>query len=134
VEFETPGESVPLRSPVGLGLRVRLRGRVGPVEDDPGRWQVRIVAYQYALLDREGREYLAYHWHPEGSSHVAEPHLHLGPAAQVGVPALAAAHLPTGPVALTALVHLAIDGLGARPLRADWPVVLDRAAQLLTPA
>jgi hypothetical protein len=131
--FETSGESVLLRSPVGLGLRVRLRGRVGPVEGDPGRWQVRIVAYQYALLDRAGREYLAYHWHPEGSSHVAEPHLHLGPAAEVGAPVLAAAHLPTGPVAVTALVRLAVEGFDARPLRADWPVVLDHEARVLTP-
>jgi hypothetical protein len=131
--FETPGEAVQLRSRLGLGLRVRLRARVGPVEDDPGRWQVQIVAYQYALLDREAREYLAYHWHPEGSSHVTEPHLHLGPAAEVGVPVLAAAHLPTGPVSLTALVRLAIHGLDARSLRTDWPVILDQAAALLTP-
>jgi hypothetical protein len=29
---------------------------------------------------------------------VTEPHLHLGPAAQVGVAMLAAAHMPTGTV------------------------------------
>ena len=132
--FETPGESVPLRSPLGLGLRVRLRARVGPVDGDPGRWQARIVAYQYALLDGDGREYLAYHWHPDGSSHVTEPHLHLGPAAHVGVGELAAAHLPTGPVALASVVRVAVDGLGGRPLRADWTAVLMQATRPLTPS
>jgi hypothetical protein len=95
---ETPGDFVQLRSPHGLALRVRLRARVGPVEHDPRQWRVRIVKYQYALLDRDGREYLGYHWHPDGVSHVTEPHLHLGPAAQVGVAMLAAAHMPTGTV------------------------------------
>ena len=134
VAFETPGESVPLRSPLGLGLRVRLRARVGPVEGDPGRWQARIVAYQYALLDGDGREYVAYHWHPDGSSHVTEPHLHLGPAAHVGVGELAAAHLPTGPVSLASVVRVAVDGLGGRPLRADWTAVLMQATRPLTPS
>lgn len=96
--FETPGDFVQLRSPHGLALRVRLRARAGPVEHDPRQWRVRIVTYQYALLDRDGREYLGYHWHPDGVSHVTEPHLHLGPAAQVGVAMLAAAHMPTGTV------------------------------------
>lgn len=101
---------------------------------EAGRWRAQIIAYQYALLDRAGREYLAYHWHPEGVSHVAEPHLHLGPAAQVGATMLAAAHLPTGPVSLAAVVRLAVEAFAARPLRADWPSVLERAAAPLTPA
>src|SRR5215213_270046 len=105
VEFQSRGESVELRSRIGLRLRVRLRARVGPTDNDPGRWRARIVAYQYALLDQNGREYLAYHWHPDGSSHVTEPHLHLGPAARVGVGELAAAHLPTGPVSLASVVR-----------------------------
>jgi hypothetical protein len=127
--FDTPGGSVPLRSAYGLRLRVRLRTRVGPAEVGDGPWRVRIVAYQYALLDREGREYLAYYWRPEGSSQVTEPHLHLGPAARFGAREIAAAHLPAGPVSLAAVVRLAVEELGARPLRADWSTVLDRAAR-----
>jgi len=92
-------------------------------------WRVRIVAYQYALLDDASREYLAYHWHPDGSSHVTQPHLHLGPAAGVAVPELAAAHLPTGPVSLAAVARLAIEAFDVRPLRLDWAAVLGRPEQ-----
>lgn len=79
-EFETPGAFVPLRAAGGLGLRVRLRAQIGP-EADGRSWRASITAYQYALHAADGREYLAYHWHPDGASPVAEPHLHLGPAA-----------------------------------------------------
>jgi hypothetical protein len=101
---------------------------VGPIEGDPDRWHVQIGAYQYALLDRDDREYFAYHWHPVGGSHVTKPHLHLGPAALVGVPEIAAAHLPTGPVSPAAVVRLAIESFGARPLRRDWSAVLEGAS------
>lgn len=126
-EFETPGAFVPLRAAGGLGLRVRLRAQIGP-EADGRSWRASITAYQYALHAADGREYLAYHWHPDGASPVAEPHLHLGPAAQVGVARLAAAHLPTGPVDLPAVVRLAVDAWRARPLRRDWAAVLSAAA------
>jgi len=134
VEFEGIGEARRQAGRGTLGVVMRVRARLEAADDSGRRWQARIVAYQYALLDRDGREYLAYHWHPDGSSHVTEPHLHLGPAAQVGVAEMAAAHLPTGPVSLALVARLAIDGLGARPLRADWPAVLTQAARSLTPA
>jgi len=123
-EFETPGEFVPLRGPLRLGLRVRLRAQIGPVDASARAWQASIVAYQYALLDSDGREPLAYHWHPDSVSHVTEPHLHLGPAAQVGVPVLVAAHLPTGAVGLPAALRLAVDAFSTRPLRRDWSATL----------
>jgi hypothetical protein len=133
-EFETPGELVPLRGPLGLGLRVRLRAQIGPADASAREWRAAIIAYQYALLDGDGREYLTYHWHPDGVSHVTEPHLHFGPAAQVGMPALAAAHLPTGPVHLPAVVRLAVEAFRARPLRRDWSATLDAAAPSLRAA
>src|SRR4051794_482521 len=47
------GQPVPLRGPGRISLQVRLRYRL--VNDDDG-WSVRIVAYQYAILDRMERE------------------------------------------------------------------------------
>ena len=88
------------------------------------------MAYQYTLLDRDEREYLGYHWHPDGISHETEPHLHLGPAARVGASMLATAHLPTGAISLAAVVRLAIEAFGARPLRPDWSAVLSRVDAL----
>lgn len=131
--FETLSEFVRLRAPIGLGLRVRLRARIGPADAAGREWRATIVAYQYALLDGDGREYLTYHWHPDGVSHVTTPHLHLGPAAQVGVPQIAAAHLPTGSVQLPEVVRLAIEAFRARPLRQDWSVMLTTAARSLSP-
>ncbi|MFN8637675.1 MAG: hypothetical protein U0893_27805 [Chloroflexota bacterium] len=113
---------------------MRIRARLVPLDDRESHWRAVITAYQYALLDREGREYLAYHWHPDGQSHMLEPHLHLGVAAQVGVPEIAAAHLPTGPIALAAVARLTLTDLGARPLRADWHGVLASAMPILSPA
>ena len=92
-----------------------------------GQWEARAAAYEYRLSDGDDREILAYHYHPDGASPVQTPHLHLGPAAEVGRAALTTAHLPTGWVALEAVIRLAIEGLGAEPARRDWDRVLGQA-------
>jgi len=121
------GELLRLRGRDHLHLRVRLRIRVVRAEPPAGQWEARTAAYEYRLSDGDDREIVAYHWHPESVSHVQAPHLHLGPAAEVGRPALATAHLPTGWVGLGEVVRLAIDGLGTAPIRRDWDRVLDAA-------
>lgn len=90
-------------------------------------WRTRTRGYSYALDDAAGHEILAYHWHPEGPSHVTTPHLHLGAGAGALRPHLTNAHLPTGPVTLPAVLRLAVRDLGVQPLRPDWAEVLDRA-------
>jgi hypothetical protein len=87
---------------------------------------VRIAGYQYALYDADDREILAYHWHPEGSSHVTAPHLHLGAGAEVGRRDLASALPPTGQITLEDVLRFAITDLGVRPLRRDWSEILHR--------
>lgn len=92
------------------------------------------VYYSYRVLEPDGREIVAYHWHPEGTSPIRHPHLHLTsrlPTIDLGprfAPvALAEAHLPTGPVRLADVVRLLIDELGVAPRRTDWGAVLAAA-------
>ena len=94
--------------------------------------EVRISGYRYQLFDSQDREILAYHWHPEGISPIAYPHLHLsgrlspldlGPRQEPA--ALGEMHLPTGDVTLADVVRLLITEFGIAPRRADWEAILD---------
>ena len=87
-------------------------------------WQIQINSYFYDLLDSDGREVLAYHWHPRGNSPITTPHLHPEQGAQVGRPEVRDAHLPTGDVSMEAILRVLIEEMGVRPLRPDWDSVL----------
>jgi hypothetical protein len=87
-------------------------------------WDAQTAAYEYRLSDPDDRELLAYHWHPEGQSHVETPHLHLGPAAEVGRRPLLTAHLPTGLVRVDSVIRLAVESFAVAPIRPDWDRVL----------
>ena len=99
-----------------------------------------MVYYAYTILDRDARELLAYHWHPEGVSDVTFPHLHVPRAEPIPLartdPVRSAAvgemHLPTNRVLLEDVVELLIREFSIVPLRPDWQAVLDdnRAASL----
>ena len=91
------------------------------------RWQTRAVRYEYTLEDADGREILAYHWHPHGRSHVTIPHLHLGAALCDLRAEMHHAHLRTGMVTPIALLALAIEQFDIRPRLADWAERFDRA-------
>jgi hypothetical protein len=122
------GDGVPVRlaGPGHLSMSVEIYFRVARDLDQRHRWEARTAGYMYALYDRSGREVLAYHWHPEGRSHITAPHLHLGAGAEVSRRDLADAHLPTGDIALEDVLRLAITDLGVRPLRRNWSDILDR--------
>jgi len=91
-------------------------------------WAVRAAGYRYQLYLAASVELLAYHWHPEDPNPVKSPHLHLSAGAQVGFVALARAHIPTGLVSLADVLRFAIEDLGVRPLRPDWPAILAGSA------
>jgi hypothetical protein len=120
-------EPVRLRGAGELALSVTLHYRIVEASGARGPWKVSTVGYLYALDDAEGREILGYHWHPHGRGEITRPHLHLGAGAMVGREHLPSAHLPTGRVALEALLRCAIADLGVEPLRSDWRDVLDAA-------
>lgn len=121
------GSRVPLKGDHALALRATLHYRIVEADGERGPYKVSTVGYLYALDDADGREVLAYHWHPKGRSHEARPHLHLGAGAAVGHAGVAAAHLPTERIALESLLRCALTDLGVEPLRPDWRRVLDDA-------
>ena len=87
----------------------------------------------------------AYHWHPDGSSPVTIPHLHV-PAAEAVVMAqqpgspraglkthLGKAHFPTGLIGLEDVAELLIRDFAVVPTRADWQDVLQRNREAIGP-
>ena len=118
------GRPVRLHGPARIQPRVRLRLRLAQVASPRGYWEAETAAYEYRLSDADDGEILAYHWQPEGQSHVQTPHLHLGAAAEIGRAALLAAHLPTGQVPVQDVLRLAIESFDVQPQRRDWNGVL----------
>jgi hypothetical protein len=51
---------------------------------------------------------------------VRTPHLHLGPAAEIGSVSPLTALLPTGMVALQEVIRVAIERFGVVAVRQDW--------------
>jgi hypothetical protein len=96
------------------------------IRKEPDGWRVEVVGYLYAI-GYEGRELIAYHWHPSGNSPVTRPHMHVGTDVRVGDRWLGKVHLPTGTVALEQVVALAIVELGGEPLRDDWERLVEEA-------
>lgn len=120
------GEAVQLRGRNDLSLWVHQNYRVVELEGRGRSWTVRTVGYVYRLV-AGGRELVAYHWHPRGRSPHTFPHMHLGPAAEIGFTDIGRAHLPTGRIGLADVLRLAIRDLGVEPRRDDWREVLDEA-------
>lgn len=95
-------------------------------------YAVNIEAYAYDILDNDGREILAHHWHPSGISRVRRAHLHLSsklPALEVGQGAaplrLSDMHVNTGHVALEDVAESLIGEFGVCPLTRGWQAILD---------
>jgi hypothetical protein len=107
---------VRLRGQPRLTLDVTEQYRV--YEDADG-WGVEVVGYLYGIA-HEGRELVAYHWHPRGDSPITQPHMHVGTDILIGERWLGKVHLPTGTVGVEQVVALAIVELGAEALRDDW--------------
>jgi len=123
VLYVNRGEWAALGGRLGLSLRVGMRYRIIPAEGARGPWRITTAAYSYAVGDRDGREVFAYHWNP--AMPPTFPHLHVGARAS-GDLLVQNAHLPTGRVALEAVVRLLVTELHVPPLRRDWRAVLRR--------
>ncbi len=115
-------------------------------ETERGWWKIHTAAYQYALDDPDGREILAYHWHPHIED-IPYPHLHVGHGAVrrdigagIQLPVsqnalhrkLAGAHLPTRRIALEDVLRLLIEQFDVWPARTDWNLTLRRARKSFT--
>lgn len=120
------GDAAPLSGSHDLSLWIDQSYRVLELERRRRSWAVRTTGYVYRLL-AGGRELIAYHWHPRGLSPHTAPHMHLGPAAELGFADLGRAHLPAGRIGLADVLRLAIRELGVEPRCDDWNEVLDEA-------
>jgi hypothetical protein len=109
-------DPVRLRGEQHLTLDVAEHYRVRNTDEG---WWVQGVAYSYVLA-HDGRDLIVYHWHPRGKSPITSPHLHVRADLHIGGRWLGKAHLPTGAIGLEDVVALAIEDLGAEPLREDW--------------
>jgi hypothetical protein len=112
---------VRLRGEPALDFRARMVYRL--IEDPrAGFGPIRVTtrAYDYSLRLATGESVVDYHWHPDGVSHEARPHLHLG-SAQLQPHGVIGRkhHLPTGRVTFESVIRTAVE-LGATPLHEDW--------------
>jgi hypothetical protein len=127
----------PLRAWNGrIDVHLSIRERYHVVQVVPNlrqrRYHVLLMYYAYTVLDRDERELLAHHWHPEGVSDVTSPHLHIPRVAPIPLPrtdptravVLGEMHLPTNHVLLEDVVELLIREFAIAPLRPDWQTAL----------
>jgi hypothetical protein len=111
-----------------LSFEVYHRFVVRPAAGQRSRWTTSTVEYVYEVSDQAGDLLAAWHWHPgdRDADHDAPwPHLHAYGARNSLT--LHKLHLPTGRVALEAVVRFLIGDLDVVPRRADWRAVLERA-------
>ncbi len=121
LSFPTSG-AVRLRGDANFRLSVSHWYTIAAAANQTGRWVAATVGYAYALRDRDDREVIAYHWHPTGAGSIAFPHLHVeGRRRSLD----RKVHLPTGQVALVAVLRCAVSELGVEPLRSDWQTILE---------
>ena len=118
-----------LAGPGHLSLRLVHHYRIGEDPAELGLWKVNTAAYYYVLDDRDGQQIISYHWHPESSSPIRLPHLHVGPAAGCAREELATAHCPTGLISIQEFLQFAVVDFRVEPLRADWRDVFAEAGR-----
>lgn len=124
------GERIRLASPERIYLEAsQWCIAVSPSDDVRRQWALQVSSYIYRVSTHDGVEILAFHWHPDGHSHVIDPHLHIGPAsigtnAQYRPGTMHNAHFPTGSVPLASVIRMAIEELGVEPRRPDWDAIL----------
>ena len=73
-----------------LLLRLDMRHRIENVGRAGRGFTARTIAYDNTILDRDGREIVAFHWEPDGIGTVRTPHVHLSvaaPSSSLSVPA-----------------------------------------------
>jgi hypothetical protein len=99
--------------------------------DDPerGPWKVSTRAYSYTLDDAEGREVLAYQWHPDGPSPMKRPHMHFGAGAGIEQAPISGIHFPTNRVSIEDFLWLLLEEFDIQPSRADWRSVLHQTRE-----
>ena len=130
--MNAPGTGfAPLRGENRLHLAVAIQYEVVRTDDpDRGPWKVSIRKYMYHLVTDDMTEVILFHWHPDGKSAQQSPHLHVGTSQLTPASVVSRrTHVPTGRVALEAVLELLIRDFGVVPLRTDWEAALSESKQ-----
>jgi hypothetical protein len=132
VSVLTLTDSAPLSGRADLLLSIVQQYKI--IRDpENGPYRVTTRYYKYAVETEDSLEIFGYHWHPEGSSPVVFPHLHIGPGAGIGKSELTCkAHFPTGRVAFEDVIQFLIDEFDVQPDRALWQELSDKTKALFT--
>lgn len=99
------------------------------------RYLARTTSYFYDVQDRNEREIIVFHWHPNIPGGRSFPHVHISGARPIPLAArpsgeapppldISNAHIPTGVIEIEEVLQVLIRDLGVQPLRADWEPVL----------
>jgi hypothetical protein len=93
---------------------------------------VETISRFYSLLTSDAIEILTFQWTPETTNGKPFPHLHVGRAVvsdstRILPDRFHKVHVPTGHVTLAAVIRLAIEEFGVRPLTRRWRATLERA-------
>lgn len=121
---------VPLRGAFRLGLAVALGYHVVRDAGVAGGWTLSTARYIYEIVDAQGDSLFEFHWHPDGSSRVGTPHLHIRPTLKVGegsldlYRAVTKSHIPTGHLSLEQVIRFLLPEVEVEPLRKNWEAVL----------
>lgn len=94
--------------------------------------------YADTLLDHAGRGLLAFHWHPDGRSPIAFPHLHVSaamrgttPSGEAAVLPLDKVHVPTGHLSVADAIRRPSVEPGIGALAPGWQARRGRAGRML---
>lgn len=116
----------PLRGENRLHLSVAIQYELIKIDDpERGPWKVSTRKYMYHVVTDDMTEVILFHWHPDGRSTQQQPHLHVGSSQLTSASVVShKTHVPTGRVALEAVLELLVRDFGVVPLRADWEASL----------
>lgn len=125
VPVRRSGPLAPFRLTAAQGYRIIRE----PDEDTGHRFRLTVEHYAYKILASDGREVVAFHWHP-GRGGVDWPHIHVGStfidATQYDIGRrFSSLHLPTSRISIEQVVEALITQFDVTPLRADWQTVLN---------
>jgi hypothetical protein len=128
------GQAVPLRrsgqrSPLLFEMTQGYLVVQEPEARDVLRFRLSVTYYQYRIMANDGREIVAFHWHP-GRGGVNSPHLHVGSLLIDSIRhdlgrRFSALHLPTSRISIEQVIEALITQFDVTPLRADWQSILN---------
>lgn len=121
-------DPVPLSRNLAFGATMHFETLDQGASRGRERYRVSTRGYMYAMLNPDGQELFAAHWHPSSrSSSYTGPHYHLGgmALAETGV-FMSRAHIASPRVSFEGFIRMMIEQFGIEATCADWKDRLKR--------